>query len=125
MSTASLTPYEAKVERMVLFVKDFIEVVLESHPVDRGVEVLHYCMSAAGIPSAVHPSADQLALCFAATVMTLFNYYFLFGNRHHRRRRMLLDDLKSAAERLHELEDKLIIATAEDNEAKSQGREVR
>ena len=52
------------------------------------------------------------------------NYFILFGNRHVRRRMQLKKDLILTAERMQELEEKLLEINAEEL-VKVDGREVR
>jgi len=91
-----------------------VNMMLASPQITSLVAVLHAFLTLVGIPTSVHPTADQLALSFACTVVTLANYFLLFGNVHMSKRKRLAADLTLAALRVHELEEKLLTLAAED-----------
>eukprot|EP00518_Triparma_eleuthera_P000317 CAMPEP_0182462744 /NCGR_PEP_ID=MMETSP1319-20130603/6897_1 /TAXON_ID=172717 /ORGANISM="Bolidomonas pacifica, Strain RCC208" /LENGTH=447 /DNA_ID=CAMNT_0024662201 /DNA_START=258 /DNA_END=1601 /DNA_ORIENTATION=- len=82
-------------------------------------------MTVCGVPASIHPTPDQVVLSINMTLITLILYYHLFGRRHLDRRRKLAADLRLAAERVHELEEKLLTFRLEENEAKKDGKSVR
>jgi ethanolamine-phosphate cytidylyltransferase len=112
-----------EVDEIVDFIKLHVDSLLSSPVVTSLVALLHSLLTRMGIPSHVHPSADQLALSLMCTVVTLSNYYLLFGNRHVSNRKQLASDLTSAALRVHELEEKLLVLAAEEVLAKERAKE--
>ncbi|GMI54071.1 hypothetical protein TeGR_g14848 [Tetraparma gracilis] len=98
--------------------KQTLDQLLSSPAALSLVSSLHSLLSSLGVPPSAHPTADQMALSLFCTVVTLVNYYLLFGGRHVSRRRALRQDLRRAAERVHELEEKLLALQAEEQAGK-------
>jgi len=116
--------FEGTIDGLVNFVKSWADAYIESDTVQRFVEALHLVMGRIGIPSTIHPTADQVVLSSNITILTLLFYYHFIGRSHQHRRRQLAEDLKKAAMRVMELEEKLLVSAAEANE-KEDGKSVR
>ena len=115
-----------RIDHLIDYMKGLIDKVLTSPPIANSVFALHSAMTSFGIPESIHPTADQLALCLTATVMTLTNYYFFMGKRHVIRRRLLDKDLQKAAEKVAELEEQILLLANEENASGFiPGKEIR
>jgi len=97
----------------------FLELVSKSPTTQWLVCRLHSILMDFGVPEKSLPDADEVCLSVFATVTTLLVYFFLFGERHVRKRRRLAKDLRLAQLKVHYLEEKLILAAAEDIYASS------
>jgi len=95
--------FEGTIDGLVNFVKSWADAYIESDTVQRFVEALHLVMGRIGIPSTIHPTADQVVLSSNITILTLLFYYHFIGRSHQHRRRQLAEDLKKAAMRVMEL----------------------
>lgn len=70
-------------------------------------------------------NAEHASIAIAATLSTLASYYIFFGKRHRRRRKHLHSQLREAQLQVARLEEKLLEAEQEEEDRKTNGREVR
>lgn len=111
-------------ESSLLSIQGIITSTLAGPSCQSALLSLHSILSQCHVPAELHPRAETIAVWFTATVVTMGNYFILFGNRHVRRRMQLKKDLILTAERMQELEEKLLEINAEEL-VKVDGREVR
>jgi ethanolamine-phosphate cytidylyltransferase len=97
--------------------------VVGSELISQLVALLHLVLAAGRVPPP-YPNAEQVVLWVSATALTLVSYYFLFGMRHRGRRMWLQKELRSAQERVSELEEKLVEADVL-GQGDLKGKEVR
>lgn len=110
-ANASLTAF------IVVSSDSFLEFCSRSAPVEWAVSRIHTFLLNAGAPESKLPKADDICLSVVATVLTLLFYFFAFGKRHVRRRKRLAEELRLAQLQVHYLEEKLMLAQAEDMSA--------
>lgn len=72
-------------------------------------------LRSAGVPKNSLLTTDEFVLTIVAIALTLIVYYFVMGKRHVQKRKMLAENLKIAQAQVHFLEEKLMLARAEDN----------
>jgi len=92
----------------------FLESCSESTAVGSMVGKINQFLSSSGVPKKSLLTTDEFVLAGLTILITLIGYYFFLGKRHHKKRLRLAEDLEIAHAKVHFLEEKLMLATAED-----------
>jgi len=92
----------------------FLESCSGSTTVGIAVQQINGFLSTSGVPNKSLLTTDEFVLAGLTIIVTLVSYYFLMGKNHVKKRKMLANDLKVAHEKVTYLEEKLMLAHAED-----------
>ncbi|ETV85816.1 hypothetical protein H257_02379 [Aphanomyces astaci] len=109
---------DAIATRVVMYMQE----VLQTPQVTEVVTKFHNFLRSIGVPPP-YPDAERLAISVVTVIGTLIFYYVFFGNRHRTRRYDLQKKLEEAAQKVHELEEKL--ADMELSEDEENGRKPK
>jgi cytidyltransferase-like protein len=108
---------------IVISSDNMLESCSRSLPVAVAVKYINEFLKHAGVPNKSLLTTDELVLATITIITTLLTYYFLMGKGHSKKRRRLAADLKVAQDKVHFLEERLMIFE-EDGNVKS-GGEIR
>lgn len=92
----------------------FLESCSSSGSVMIAVQHINAFLAKSGVPKKSLLTSDELVLAGLTIIITLVSYYILMGKSHVKKRKMLANDLKAAHEKVTYLEEKLMLAHAED-----------
>jgi len=102
------------VASIVVSSDQFLEQCSTSATVGTAVQTINAFLTKSGVPKKSLLTTDELVLAGLTTIITLISYYILMGKSHGKKRKMLAKDLKVAHEKVTHLEEKLMLAHAED-----------
>ncbi|GMI47046.1 hypothetical protein TrCOL_g162 [Triparma columacea] len=125
-----LTENFLKMERLAHSLADFgvetFNSVIASPLTQNACATLSSLLTILHVPSILHPSPEHFVTSAWCTFVTLTLYYGVLGRTHMNVRKTLRRDLKIAADRMMELEEKLLTLTQKKNRsAKDDGRPIR
>jgi len=92
----------------------FLESCSGSITVGIAVQHINGFLSKSGVPHKSLLTTDECVLAGLTIIVTLVTYYLLMGKNHVKKRKMLANDLKVAHDKVTYLEEKLMLADAED-----------
>lgn len=92
----------------------FLESCSNSGAAMIAVQNINAFLAKSGVPKNSLLTSDEFVLAGLTIIITLVSYYILMGKSHVKKRKMLANDLKVAHEKVTYLEEKLMLAHAED-----------
>ncbi len=110
------------IAHIVISSDNILESCSKSRAATIAVSNINNYLSFYGVPNKSLLTNDEFVLAGLTIIITLFSYYILMGKGHRKKRRRLAADLKIAQEKVHFLEERLMIL--QDDETKK-GGEVR
>ena len=102
----------------------FLESCSNSVAASTAVAYINFFLKKSGVPNKSLITTDEFVLAGLTIIITLIAYYFLMGKNHVKKRKRLAEDLKIAQEKVHFLEEKLMLFQNDELIGKD-GRDVR
>lgn len=94
---------------IVISSDNILEECSKSKPVSIAVQHINKFLTQAGVPKKSLLTTDEFVLAGLTFIITLVMYYILMGKGHSKKRKRLAADLKIAQEKVHFLEEKLML----------------
>jgi len=111
------------IAHIVISSDNILESCSGSRIASLAVSMINSYLTVYGVPDKSLLTNDEFVLAGITIVITLVLYYFLMGKGHVKKRRRLAADLKIAQEKVHFLEDRLMLFQVNDEEKK--GGDIR
>jgi ethanolamine-phosphate cytidylyltransferase len=108
---------------IVISSDNILEECSNSLPISVAVTNINAFLAHAGVPKKSLLTSDEFVLACFSFIITLVMYYILMGKGHSKKRRRLAADLKIAQDKVHFLEEKLMLF--EDDGHIHEGGEIR
>jgi ethanolamine-phosphate cytidylyltransferase len=111
------------IANIVMSSDNILEDFSNSVPISITVTHINTFLSQTGVPKQSLLTTDEFVLACVTFIITLVMYYILMGKGHSKKRRRLAADLKIAQDKVHFLEEKLMLF--EDDGDAHEGEEIR
>ncbi len=108
---------------IVISSDEILESCSKSEPVFFCVSFINEFLTRTGVPNKSLLTTDEFVLATITIIITLVLYYVLMGKGHSKKRQRLAADLKIAQDKVHFLEERLMLFEGDD--LVENGREIR